>query len=301
MERLLKSIALMLLLAPFASSLLFSQTPSDEKIYFYHTDVVGSPLAMTDRSGNVVWRADYMPFGDERDVTPGIDNSRRFSGKEKDNETGLSYFGARFYEPKIARFNTTDLVGPVDLASGKIDEKILLNPQRINPVAYSLNNPYRFVDPDGKDPRDLVNQEGRQSAVENGIRSYEEHKVDVLGEFSGQFLEKVGKKYFVRDLKGRFTTKTKYYKMAAKSAAAISMGYQNLVGIQDLRQENYAEAMKDFWGVIPYSVFVDMAFESVTGEPIDFQYVLDFWVERASERLNAEPSSQWGEDPDWDF
>lgn len=113
-----------------------------EKVYFYHTDPAGTPLAMTDSSGNVVWRADYLPFGEENVITGALENDLRFVGKEQDQETGLYYFGARYMEPMIGRFISPDPVG--------ITNKDLLNPQRLNRYSYGLNNPHRYLDPDGR-------------------------------------------------------------------------------------------------------------------------------------------------------
>src|SRR4030042_4216533 len=113
-----------------------------EVIFFYHTDPAGTPLAMTDSSGNVVWRGDYKPFGEELEITPEPENKLKFVGKEKDKETGLYYFGARYMEAKIGRFIAPD--------PAPITQKDLLNPQRLNRYSYGLNNPYRYLDPDGK-------------------------------------------------------------------------------------------------------------------------------------------------------
>jgi len=127
-----------------------------EVIFFYHTDPAGTPLAMTDSSGNVVWRGDYKPFGEEIEITPEPENKLKFVGKEKDKETGLLYFGARYMEGKIGRFISPDPVGAVDPRSGSINHKNILNPQRLNYYAYGLNNPYRYIDPDGNDPDDIA-------------------------------------------------------------------------------------------------------------------------------------------------
>ena len=105
---------------------------------------------MTDSTGTVVWKADYKPFGEESAVTGSAVNDKRFVGKEKDEETGLSYFGARYEDARIGRFTAVDPVRAVDPVTGKTNEKWLLEPQRLNAYAYGLNNPYRYVDPDGK-------------------------------------------------------------------------------------------------------------------------------------------------------
>jgi len=139
-------VCLVIQLWVFPSLLLAS-----EQVLFYHTDPVGTPLAMTDGSGNVVWQADYKPFGEENSITGSAVNNKRFVGKEKDSETGLDYFNARYMNDKIGRFISVDPVGVVDSKTNKINEKMLLNPQRLNSYAYASNNPYKLVDPDGRD------------------------------------------------------------------------------------------------------------------------------------------------------
>jgi RHS repeat-associated core domain len=124
-----------------------------EQVFFYQTDPAGTPLAMTDSSGAVVWKADYKPFGEENSVTGAAINDQRFVGKEKDEETGLSYFGARYEDARTGRFIAPDPVRVVDSKNSKTNEKLLLNPQGLNAYAYGLNNPYKFVDPDGNEPR----------------------------------------------------------------------------------------------------------------------------------------------------
>lgn len=111
-------------------------------IEYYHLDVVGNVRAVTDSAGNVIERHDYLPFGEEWNPTGG-NQPRRFTGKERDAETGLDYFGARYYGSKIGRFTTVD-------PQQTIKENIL-DPQRWNKYAYGRNNPLRFVDPDGRD------------------------------------------------------------------------------------------------------------------------------------------------------
>jgi RHS repeat-associated protein len=63
--------------------------------------------------------------------------------RERDAETGLDYFGARYYRADLGRFTTVD---PVSITPER-----LLNPQRLNRYAYAINNPLRYVDPKGLD------------------------------------------------------------------------------------------------------------------------------------------------------
>ena len=130
--------------------LMFTGSYAGESVFYYHTDPAGTPLAMTDVNGVVVWRVDYKPFGEEQSINPQTkENDMRFVGKEKDKETGLQYFGARYMKDEIGRFISPDPIGPVDPRTSKTNYKLLLNPQRLNRYSYALNNPYRYVDPDG--------------------------------------------------------------------------------------------------------------------------------------------------------
>jgi RHS repeat-associated protein len=108
-----------------------------ERRVYYHQDVVGTPVAETDESGQVLVRANYTPFGEE--VIPGAaSDPHKFTGKELDDESGLTYFGARYYDAHLGRFVS------VDEADGDNT-----HPQSWNRYAYALNNPLRYEDPNG--------------------------------------------------------------------------------------------------------------------------------------------------------
>ena len=118
--------------------------------YYYHTDPGGTPLAITGNQCNVVWRGFYEPFGNEYNISGTISNDMRFVGNEKDNETGLNYFSARYLDVTLGRFLAPDPVGPVDSNTGKISDTVLTEPQRLNGYAYAGNNPLSRIDPAGK-------------------------------------------------------------------------------------------------------------------------------------------------------
>ena len=118
-------------------------------VKYVELDAVGNVRVVTDDKGKVIERHDYLPFGEECTTGPcaanpgvGAGQPRKFTGKERDPETGLDYFGARYYGSKIGRFTTVD---PVYTWRDNI-----LDPQRWNRYAYARNNPLRYTDPDGR-------------------------------------------------------------------------------------------------------------------------------------------------------
>jgi RHS repeat-associated protein len=118
-----------------------AQTASIE---YYHQDAVGSVRAVTNHAGQVVRTHDYFPFGDGPDPSPALgQDPRRFIGKERDRETGLDYFGARYYAQRSGRFRSVDPKLTLNAAVG--------DPQRFNRYAYALNNPITMIDPDGRE------------------------------------------------------------------------------------------------------------------------------------------------------
>ena len=87
-----------------------------------------------------------------------------FTGKERDAESGLDDFEARFYSSSIGRFMQVDEFsgGPVDVfdpspsAAGPLPYADIFNPQSLNKYTYVYNNPLRYVDPNGHDAWDIV-------------------------------------------------------------------------------------------------------------------------------------------------
>ncbi|MFC1637727.1 RHS repeat-associated core domain-containing protein, partial [Candidatus Margulisiibacteriota bacterium] len=109
------------------------------KMFFYHNDALGSPALITDEDGEVRQRYLFEPFGSIL-ASKGKenDNNYTFTGKEYDRDSGLFYYGARYYDPKIGRFITKDVAAP--------DHE---NPQTLNRYVYCMNNPLKYVDPAG--------------------------------------------------------------------------------------------------------------------------------------------------------
>jgi RHS repeat-associated protein len=115
---------------------------STTSVSYYFSDHLGSASVITDSSGGIKEDEDYLPYGAEVKFVDNDPNHYKFTGKERDTETQLDYFGARYYGNWLSRFITPDPL----LASGHPEE-----PQSWNRYSYALNNPLRYTDPDGLD------------------------------------------------------------------------------------------------------------------------------------------------------
>jgi RHS repeat-associated protein len=113
--------------------------PLDSKYYYYTTDQINSTRVVTDDLGNVVYAAAHDPYGGMQQTWTNTFNPElKFSGKEQDTESGLYYFGARYYDPTIYRFLSPD---PVISTS-----RAVYNPQLWNLYGYCLGNPINMID-----------------------------------------------------------------------------------------------------------------------------------------------------------
>jgi RHS repeat-associated protein len=122
-------------------------------VHWMVDDQLGTPRMILDASGSLVkeTRHDYLPFGEE--LTAGFGNRtsalgftgadgvrQQFTQKERDNETGLDYFGARYFGSMQGRFASPDPL---------LSSATIYDPQTWNRYSYVLNNPMRFIDPLG--------------------------------------------------------------------------------------------------------------------------------------------------------
>ncbi len=123
--------------------------------YFYHNDHLGTPQKMTDPSGAVVWSATYSSFGEAHvDPASTVTNNLRFPGQYEDRETGLHYNWFRYYGPGSGRYLRIDPL--LSLTNVRNDfyfiiPLLLEMPSKHLPYVYALNNPNRFIDPEGLD------------------------------------------------------------------------------------------------------------------------------------------------------
>lgn len=106
--------------------------------YFFHMDMQGSTTLVTDSEGKTVWTGDVTPFGEKVSGEGSFEGAVRFTGKEYDEDTGLYYFNARWYDPELGRFVEEDSY------QGDIND-----PLTLNRYAYAGGNPLLYVDPTG--------------------------------------------------------------------------------------------------------------------------------------------------------
>ena len=112
----------------------------EKNIFFYHPDHLGSSSYITGQDGKVSQHTEYIAFGEILFDEHSSEHTMPylFNGKELDSETGLYYYGARYYDPRVSIFLNVD----------PLAEKTM------TPYAYTNNNPIMLVDPDGREATD---------------------------------------------------------------------------------------------------------------------------------------------------
>ena len=147
----------------------YAGTPASAGTEYVIDDHLGSTRLVVPEVGSLR-RRDYLPFGE--DLTAGkngrsseyalngSDGSTldrvRFTGKERDAETGLDYFGARYFAGAQGRFTSPDV---------PLLDQHPSDPQSWNLYAYARNNPLRFIDPTGHAPGDASDACGGGSII----------------------------------------------------------------------------------------------------------------------------------------
>ncbi|HEX3028224.1 MAG TPA: SpvB/TcaC N-terminal domain-containing protein [Clostridia bacterium] len=145
---------------------------------FHLGDHLGSSNVVTDKEGGWINREEYTPYG-ETSFGGFSKKCYRYNGKERDNESGLYYYGARYYAPFAARWLNCDPLGMVD---------------GLNLYSYVRNNPMVFNDPTG------MAAPSRADA-----RNQKVYKNQVAGQRAAQGLNPLG---FQKSSPGKGTTTT---------------------------------------------------------------------------------------------
>src|SRR5215475_11519878 len=112
---------------------------------YYFSDHLKTASVITDSAGNIKAESDYYPWGGELQFVNNDSNHYKFTGKERDSETGLDYFGARYYSNGLGRWVSADWSAvPVPVPYADFGD-----PQSLNLYQFVGGNPASKADPDG--------------------------------------------------------------------------------------------------------------------------------------------------------
>jgi RHS repeat-associated protein len=114
-------------------------------VAYYFSDDLKTASIITDASGTITAESDYYPWGGELQFVANDSNDYKFTGKKRDLENGLDYFGARYYSNGLGRFVTPDWAAK----PAAIPYAVLGDPQTLNLYTYVRNIPTTNADPDG--------------------------------------------------------------------------------------------------------------------------------------------------------
>lgn len=196
----------------------YGPAPAEGGTRYLTADHLGSTRLVTDAAGAVKERLDYLPFGEE--IPRGFNgrsteypsgfypdlpraNMIEFTGKERDAETGLDYFGARYFSAAQGRFTSPD---PLIFQAS-----MLYDPQRFNSYAYVRNNPLKFVDPKGEEIELRGTEEERKKTLD-ALRS-------AVGSQAGKYLREKQVKTWFGLGKSRYVVETTNQKAFANTNA----------------------------------------------------------------------------------
>ena len=130
-----------------------NESESDSMVMYFHHDLRGDPVVVTQDSGNILWVESYLAYGsaESRLSSEGIgfeDNNfensisrKGTTGHQKDSASNLTYMKARYYDPLTSRFYSNDPIGFIES-----------EPMMFNRYIYAYNSPYTYTDPTGMIP-----------------------------------------------------------------------------------------------------------------------------------------------------
>ena len=227
----------------------FKAVPGTERTYYYHRDHLGSTTLITNDSGEVVQRVEYLPTGEtfiEQQDTSWV-SPHKFNGKELDEETGLYYYGARYYDPRLSLWLGTDPM------QGKYPG--------VSTYAYCHNNPIVMKDINGADDifsmfGFFIKDTGKGEAVliqtPDGLRSLSSFsyaksnpsEINMLLNISSHYLSKIDDGFMI------FTTETKGTEY--EWAAFANSGFKYYVVVNDGSISPFLDNKYDFESVLTH-------------------------------------------------
>jgi RHS repeat-associated protein len=127
-------------------------------VNYYFSNHLDSASVITSATGSIQEQTDFYPFGGVAYVSGSDPNHYKFTGKERDSESGLDNFDFRYYGSSLGRFMTPDDDSAQDAA----------NPQSWNLYSYVMNRPTVATDPDGHDCIYIDNDSGKMTGFNSG-------------------------------------------------------------------------------------------------------------------------------------
>jgi RHS repeat-associated protein len=154
---------------------------SSGDVFYYLADQVDSSrviaeVASGQTTASMCYDGDFEPYGGEHAYTNTCSQNYKFTGKERDNESGLDMFGARYYGSSLGRFMTPDWAAkPVNVPYAHFG-----NPQSLNLYSYVQNNPTTTGDPDGHDTEaEKQAKIAAAAAAQKGSDAYDIKKTNI--------------------------------------------------------------------------------------------------------------------------
>ena len=211
--------------------------------FYYHPDHLGSSSYITNLDGEVVQHIEYVPFGEvfieERNNT--WNTPYLFNAKEYDEETGMYYYGARYYEPRISLWMSTDPLHE--------------NYPNISSYVYCINNPIKLVDPNGAETHVAQNEDGTYRVI-------------------GGVLNKDRNIYvYSKDKNGNYTIREKSIGISSSTTSFYNSDKQKwaIGSIIDARDKSGDNFLYNLISQKP-SLFNDYMNNARTGRLYDFKY-----------------------------
>lgn len=144
----------------------FKKSPNSAAgLYYLHGDHLGTATFVTDIYGVTTQFFLNLPFGEtmaEQNLPGAYNNPYKFNAKELDEETGLYYYGARYYDPRLSIWYGVD---PLAVYNPVMETEFYGDGQHnggvyfwgnLNPYIYTYQNPIRYIDPNGKQVNAIV-------------------------------------------------------------------------------------------------------------------------------------------------
>ena len=239
----------------YGMGLISKVTPSGSA-YYYHYNNLGSTVAMTDSSGNIVNKYAYDPYGKVLSQVEGISNPFKYVGAfgVMDEGNGLLYMRARYYDPITGRFISKD---PIGWAGG------------LNLYNYVGGNPVNWVDPWGLAPGDPYSSQ--HGAAYDATNSINPLSIRNNSEYGGMIYQNPNGTYSYTPPNSGGNASVNPGGPAACPSGTTPKAYYHTYGAYDPRydNENFSSADKNYANY--YSI------DGYVGTPTgDFKYYNSF-------------------------